>query len=58
MKIISEIVVPGGYARSFEARAGQFVKVIDVEGGQVADFFAFSRDDLKEHLSVGHSYIN
>ncbi|MDR7869717.1 MAG: urea carboxylase-associated family protein [Tissierellaceae bacterium] len=57
MKIVKEIIVPGGFARSFEASAGQFVKVIDMEGGQVADFFAFSRNDLKEHLSVGHSYI-
>ena len=57
MKIINEIIVPGGHARVFEASKGQFVKVIDIEGGQVADFLAFNKDDLKEPLHVGHSYM-
>jgi len=42
----------GGYAR---VSAGQLVKVIDVDGGQVADLFAWSVDGSGEHLSAQHT---
>lgn len=58
MKVLKEILVPGGFARSFEAKKGQLVKVIDIDGGQVADFFAFNRNDLKEKLSPSHTYMS
>jgi uncharacterized protein YcgI (DUF1989 family) len=37
--------------QAFDVRAGQVVTVIDVEGGQVADFYAESADD-PDHLAV------
>ena len=58
MKIVQYILVPGGFARSFEAKKGQKIKVIDVEGKQVSDFMAFNKDDLKEKLSTPHSYMS
>ncbi|WP_158214045.1 DUF1989 domain-containing protein [Pusillimonas sp. T2] len=57
-KLISEIVVPGGHARAFEVKKGQFLEVIDLEGGQVADFFAFNQHDHKERLSPPHTLIS
>jgi uncharacterized protein YcgI (DUF1989 family) len=35
--------------------AGRSFRVVDVEGGQVADLFAFSLDDPREHLSAAHT---
>ena len=35
--------------------AGRSFRVVDVEGGQVADLFAFCLDDLGEHLSAEHT---
>ena len=40
--------------------AGDRVRVIDPEGGQVADVFAFCADDLSEYHSAEHTrvYVN
>jgi uncharacterized protein YcgI (DUF1989 family) len=35
--------------------AGERVRVIDVEGGQVADTFAFRADDISEYHSAEHT---
>jgi uncharacterized protein YcgI (DUF1989 family) len=40
---------------AFELRAGQLLRVIDLEGEQVADLIAFSRLDKAEWLSSGRS---
>ena len=40
---------------AFELRAGQQLRVIDVEGEQVADFIAFNSADKAEWLSSGRS---
>ena len=40
---------------AFELRAGQLLRVIDLEGEQVADLIAFSREDKAEWLSSGRS---
>ena len=39
--------------RAIAVKAGQFIAVIDIEGGQVADFFAECADDPTEFLSTG-----
>ena len=39
-----------------ELRRGQTLTVIDPEGGQVADLFAFGRGDLDEWLSNGRTF--
>ena len=38
---------------AFEARTGDCITVVDVEGKQVADFFAFHTADAGEFLSTG-----
>lgn len=35
--------------------AGGSFRIVDVDGGQVADLFAFSLGDPGEHLSAGHT---
>jgi uncharacterized protein len=40
---------------AFELRAGQSLRVIDLEGEQVADLIAFNADDKAEWLSSGRS---
>jgi len=40
---------------AFEIKAGQTLRVIDIEGEQVADLTAFARSDSSEWLSSGRS---
>lgn len=40
---------------AFELTRGQLLRVIDIEGEQVADLIAFNRDDKAEWLSSGRS---
>jgi uncharacterized protein YcgI (DUF1989 family) len=47
--------VPAGTGRAVPVRAGQQIRVIDVEGGQVADLFAFVAAHPTEHLSASHT---
>jgi uncharacterized protein YcgI (DUF1989 family) len=49
------VVVPAGAGRAICARRGEQVRVIDVEGGQVGDLFAFAAEDPREHLSASHT---
>ena len=41
---------------SFELREGQRLDVIDLEGGQVSDLLAFSREDPREAISNGRTF--
>jgi uncharacterized protein YcgI (DUF1989 family) len=47
--------VPAKSGVAIEVRAGDLLRVIDVEGKQVADFFAFNTHDLEEALSPTHT---
>ena len=40
---------------AFELKRGELLRVIDIEGEQVADLTAFARDDTREWLSSGRS---
>ncbi|WOI57897.1 urea carboxylase-associated family protein [Palleronia sp. LCG004] len=48
-------VVPGGFGRGFEAKAGQHVTIVDLEGQQAGDFVALSLADHEEILSPVHT---
>jgi uncharacterized protein YcgI (DUF1989 family) len=54
-KLISELRIPGSYAKAFEVKKGQLLQIIDVEGQQVADFFAFHKANPEEKLSPPHT---
>lgn len=48
-------VIPARECRVVLLRAGQRVDVVDLEGGQVGDVFAFAADDPREHHSASHT---
>jgi uncharacterized protein YcgI (DUF1989 family) len=55
LKHAARVVVPAGAGRAVWVRRGEVVRVIDVEGGQVGDLFAFAAGDPAEHLSASHT---
>ncbi|WP_433475663.1 DUF1989 domain-containing protein [Spirillospora sp. CA-142024] len=48
-------VVPAREGRAVRVPAGRRVRVVDLEGGQVGDLFAFAADDPRERLSAMHT---
>lgn len=48
-------VVPAWEGRAVRVAAGRRVRVVDLEGGQVGDLFAFADGDAAEHLSASHT---
>ena len=49
------IAVPAGAARAIRLPEGQRVRVVNSEGGQVVETWAFCASDPAEHLSMAHS---
>lgn len=47
--------VPARTGRAVPVRGGHRVTIVDVDGGQVGDFFAFNRDNMGEYLSASHT---
>lgn len=52
---MSRLLVPAGEGRGLRVAAGTAFRVVDVEGGQVGDLFAFSADDAGEYASASHT---
>jgi uncharacterized protein len=52
---MTRVDVPAREGRGVRVAAGQRFRVIDVEGGQVADTFAFRGDDVGEYHSAEHT---
>ena len=52
---MTSVLVKGGHGGRIDARQGELLEIVNVEGKQVCDFFAFNRDNLREHLSPGHT---
>ncbi|CAN3130801.1 DUF1989 domain-containing protein [Mycobacterium sp. smrl_JER01] len=52
---IRELEVPARQGRAVELRRGDQLRVIDVDGGQVGDVFAFAAHDIGEYLSASHT---
>ena len=52
------IRVPAGEARAFEAKAGQYVTVVNLEGRQVGDFMVFNPENLNERLSTNATIVH
>lgn len=52
---IRSIEIPAKTGISLELKRHQRLKVIDIEGGQVSDLFAFSLSNTAEYLSSGRS---
>jgi uncharacterized protein len=52
------IHIPAGEGRAVRLDAGERFRVIDVEGRQVADLFAFRADDASEYASAEHTRVH
>lgn len=50
---MQKIFIPPQRGKAFKLQSGKQLKVIDVEGGQVADLLAFNEQDPAEMLSTG-----
>jgi uncharacterized protein YcgI (DUF1989 family) len=50
-RLVHRTDVPAYSGRALRARRGQVLRIVNVEGGQIGDFFALNPDDELEHLS-------
>ena len=50
-----EILVKGGYWGRIDVSAGERLEIVNVEGSQICDFFAFRAGDTGEFLSPAHT---
>ena len=48
-----EYIIPACSGIKIEVKKGQLITIVDIEGGQVVDFFAESKDNQNEFLSTG-----
>ena len=48
-----EYYIPACSGKRIDVRQGQTITVVDIEGGQVVDFFAEVTDKTEEFLSTG-----
>ncbi len=55
--MLESVRVPGGEGRAVVVRQGQHVRVVDVDGGQVGDLFAFAAADPGEFASAEHTRV-
>ncbi len=51
---MTSVLIKGGHAGRTEVRQGQLLEVVNVEGNQVCDFFAFNLANIRETLSPSH----
>jgi len=49
-----ELLIKAGHGGRLEVREGELLEVVNVEGQQICDFFAFKANDVKEFLSPAH----
>lgn len=52
---LDQIVVPAGEGRGLTIADGTVIEIVDLDGGQVGDLWAFSADDPGELLSASHT---
>src|SRR5581483_3840286 len=52
---MERIIVPAREGRGARVRAGQRLRIVDVEGQQCADVWAFSAGDVSEYASAEHT---
>lgn len=49
-------VIPPKTGTAFRLDKGDLLKVVDLEGEQVSDFFCFAKDNFDEYLSSGRTF--
>lgn len=48
------VTVKAAHANRIDVAAGQLLEIVNVEGTQICDFFAFNKANVREHLSPAH----
>ena len=51
----TNMVIPAGQGLAFRIHAGDRFRLVDPEGGQVGDLFAFAATDADKYLSAAHT---
>jgi uncharacterized protein len=57
MAMTELMMIPARQGGATRLRAGQLIRIVNTEGGQVADFWAFHADNPAEHMSMPHSVV-
>jgi len=55
--MIKEVRIAGGYGGRVEIKAGQRLEIVNVEGGQVLDLYAFAQGDPSIFSSPSHTRV-
>ena len=55
---VERVLVPAGHGGTIVVKKGQYMCVLDVKGGQCADFWAVKQDDYDQVLSPPHFFID
>jgi len=55
---MARIHIPAGTAKAVTLSQGQTLRIINLEGKQVADFIAYNAGDLREALSTMHTLVS
>lgn len=58
LKTKSTTPIPATTGVAFHCRKGEYVKLTDIHGGQVGDFWAFNAEDAGEYLSANHTIVH
>ena len=51
----TSMLVPARTGKGFEVKKGDLIRIVDVEGQQPVDFWAFNKSDISEYLSCEHT---
>ncbi|MBI2879105.1 MAG: urea carboxylase-associated family protein [Candidatus Rokubacteria bacterium] len=57
LKVKQEIPIPARTGVGFRLARGEYVQVVDPEGQQCGDLFAYNAEDVTEHLSAEHTRV-
>jgi uncharacterized protein YcgI (DUF1989 family) len=49
-----QVLIKGGYGGRIDVEKGEILEILNVDGQQICDFFAFNADDATEALSPAH----
>jgi uncharacterized protein YcgI (DUF1989 family) len=54
---VERIVIPASEGRGVRLKAGQRYRVVDLEGEQIGDMFAFNAEDVSEYAAAEHTRV-
>lgn len=52
------VLIPARQGRGIQLLRGDRIKVVDLEGQQVGDLFAYAAEGVSEYLSAGHTRVS